>query len=182
MDVETPVSFDPIQRGGLRRLTLGEIHLASSVYGFSIQYNKVWIHRESYLPFNLQADNVAMTPDGELYFQEGTYSPDFSMDLIDAQHIFLHEMMHVYQHQRGMWVRTRGMFSWAVSYEYHLDKEKLSDYPMEQQACIVSDYWLLLHHGFFKHNNLHRLKDYDASKPQQELIAQYQKVLRGFPS
>ena len=34
-----------IARGGLRLLTLGEINLASSLYGFSIHYNQVWIHR-----------------------------------------------------------------------------------------------------------------------------------------
>lgn len=71
--------FNPIKRGGLRRLTLGEVHLATTVYGFSIRYNEVWTHRESYLPFNLQAENYAMTPNGELYFQEGTYQNDFSM-------------------------------------------------------------------------------------------------------
>lgn len=91
-------------------------------------------------------------------------------------------MMHVYQHQRGMWVRTRGAFSWVVDYQYTLDKDKLSDYPMEQQACIVSDYWLLIHYGFYGYNNLYRLKNYHPSEPVNELMAKYQKVLRGFPS
>lgn len=176
------VVFNPIKRGGLRRLTLGEVYLATTVYGFSIRYNEVWIHRESYLPFNLQAENYAMTPNGELYFQEGTYQDDISMALIDSQHLFLHEMMHVYQHQRGMWVRTRGAFSWAVDYQYTLDKDKLSDYPMEQQACIVSDNWLLIHYGFYGYNNLYRLKDYNPSEPVRELMAKYQRILRGFPS
>lgn len=174
--------FNPIKRGGLRRLTLGELHLATTVYAFSIRYNEVWIHRESYLPFNLQSENYAMTPNGELYFQEGTYQDDFSMSPIDSQHLFLHEMMHVYQHQRGMWVRTIGSFSWAVDYQYTLDKDKLSDYPMEQQACIVSDYWLLINYGFYGHNNLYSLKDYNLSEPVSELIAKYQRILRGFPS
>ena len=110
-----PVSFPPIKRGGVRRLTSGEVNLASSLYGYSIQYHRVWIHRDSYLPFNLQAEKYAMTPNGELYFQEGTYKDDFSMSLVHSQHLFLHEMMHVYQHQRGMWVRTRGVFSWLLN-------------------------------------------------------------------
>jgi len=110
-----------INRGGLRLLTLGEINLARTLYAFSIRYNEVWIHRSSYLPFNMQANNVAMAPNGEIYFQEGVYEPDFSQphvknDRIGGQHIFLHEMMHVWQHQRGMMVRTRGAFSWAVDY------------------------------------------------------------------
>jgi len=49
-------------------------------------------------------------------------------------------MMHVWQHQKGMMVRTRGLFSWAVNYYYDLNGKKLSDYGMEQQASIVSDY------------------------------------------
>jgi hypothetical protein len=40
MEYESPISYPPVSQGGLRRLTLGEVHLASSVYGFSIQYNK----------------------------------------------------------------------------------------------------------------------------------------------
>lgn len=41
MEFSAPVKFDPVQRGGLRRLTLGEVHLVTTVYGFSIQYQKV---------------------------------------------------------------------------------------------------------------------------------------------
>ena len=174
--------FNPIKRGGLRRLTLGEVHLATTLYGFSIRYNKVWIHRGSYLPFNLQAERYAMTPNGELYFQEDTYKHDFSMAPVHSQHMFLHEMMHVYQHQRGMWVRTRGAFSWTVKYQYTLDKERLADYPMEQQACIVSDYWLLIHHGFYGNNSFHHLEGYHPSKPVKQLMVNYQRILTGFPA
>lgn len=176
-----PVKFPPIKRGGLRRLTTGEVNLASSLYGYSIEYNRVWIHRDSYLPFNLQAEKVAMTPNGELYFQEGTYRNDFSLEYFPDQHIFLHEMMHVYQHQHGMWVRLRGAFSWAVEYQYTLDKDQLADYPMEQQACIVSDYWLLINYGFDTNNHLYRLLNYDPSESVHLLIKRYQHVLRFFP-
>lgn len=101
-------TINDITRGGLRLLTSGEISLAHALYGSSIRYNKVWIHRASYLPFNMQANNFAMTPNGEMYFQEGVYESDFSkpIDRAGGQHIFLHEMMHVWQHQRGMWVRN----------------------------------------------------------------------------
>ncbi|EOE5650288.1 hypothetical protein ACSSQ8_003080 [Cronobacter sakazakii] len=36
--------------GGIRLLALGEIMLAQSVFKSTIDYSKVWIHRESYLP------------------------------------------------------------------------------------------------------------------------------------
>lgn len=37
--------MNDIDIGGLRRLSLGESHLASSLYGSSIHYNLVWVHR-----------------------------------------------------------------------------------------------------------------------------------------
>lgn len=173
---------DGIQRGGLRLLTLGEINLASSLYGFSIHYNLVWIHRESYLPFDLQNNLQGMTPNGEMWFQDGLYQPDFSASLVFYQHIFLHEMMHVWQHQHGMWVRTRGTFSWGADYSYSLDKKSLSDYSMEQKAGIVSDYWLLVHHGFYHTTANLQYRDYDPGESYKDLIAKYKKVLGNFPS
>jgi len=59
----------------------------------------------------------------------------------------MHEMGHVWQHQHGQWVRTRGLFSWAADYFYQLDKEKIMDYSLEQQASILADYWVLLIYG-----------------------------------
>lgn len=62
--------------------------------------------------------------------------------------MFIHELTHVWQHQNGMWVRTRGLFSNLVDYNYSLDrKKKLSDYGMEQQASIVADYFILKTYG-----------------------------------
>lgn len=176
-----------ILHGGLRLLTLGEINLASSLYGFTIRYNQVWIHRGSYLPFEMQRDDFAMTPNGEMWFQEDVYEPDYSMShvkmkRVDGQHLFMHEMMHVWQHQRGMWVRTRGAFSWAADYTYDLDKPALLDYSLEQQACIVSDYWLLKSYGFQGHSNLYNLRHYNLNEPVISLLKQYEKILGSFPA
>lgn len=178
--------MNDIERGGLRRLTLGEINLARTLYAFSIRYNEVWVHRGGYLPFNMQNNATAMTPNGEMYFQEDVYQPDFSqsskrLKRIDGQHLFLHEMMHVWQGQHGMWIKTRGIFSWAVDYSYDLDKSTLSDYGMEQQASIVSDYWLLKSYGFYGHSNLYNLRNYDPDEPIEQLRVRYEKVLESFP-
>lgn len=102
-------------------------------------------------------------------------------DTPGAQHVFLYEMMHVWQHQRGMWVRTRGAFSWMADYNYSLDKANLNEYGMEQQASIVSDYWLLKHYGFWGNSHLYKYKDYDPSEPTLRLLRQYEKVLGDFP-
>ena len=137
------------EEGTLRLMTLGEIAMARRVFGDSIVYSRVWIHCDSYFPFGLQKPGFAMAPNGELWFRKEGYKPDFSASnvLDQDKHVFIHELGHVWQHQHGQWVRTRGLFSWAADYYYKLDKEKLTDYPLEQQASIIADYWLILVYG-----------------------------------
>ncbi|MHC5175694.1 type IV secretion protein Rhs [Serratia rhizosphaerae] len=138
-----------IQEGISRPLTLGEIILARSIFGNSIIYNTVRVHCDSYLPFGLQASHTAMAPNGELWFRQALYRPDFSAAPIHDQHIFIHELVHVWQYQLGMWVRSRGLFSWIADYTYRLDgKRLLKDYPMEQQASIIADYFYLKNRGY----------------------------------
>ncbi len=176
-----PTSGTPISPGGVRQLTVGEIHLATTLYGFSIRYSSVWVHRESYLPFNMQPDDIAMSPNGEMWFREGTYSPDFSLDHLGKKHRFLHEMMHVWQTQKGMFVRTRGLFSRFADYTYSLNKANLLCYSLEQQATIVSDYWLLIHYGFYGNRDLFAYRDYNPNEPVRSLVAKYRSVLKRFP-
>ncbi len=66
MTEETQDQFR-IKEGGARLLTTGEIQLAQSVFLSTIDYSKIWIHRGSYLPFNLQDNNTAMTRTGDLF-------------------------------------------------------------------------------------------------------------------
>lgn len=82
-----------------------------------------------------------MSPNGELYFRRSLYERDYANQDPEAQHLFIHGMAHVWQHQKGMWVRTRGLLSWAVSYQYRLDQPLLRHYSMEQQASIIADYF-----------------------------------------
>ena len=135
------------KEGTQRPLTIGEIALARSVYGSFIDYSKVIVHCDSYLPFGLQSSKYGMTPNGELWFRSALYSDNYAVEVASLKHLFLHEMAHVWQHQHGMWVRTRGAFSWVVAYRYRLDKPKLSDYGMEQQASIIADHWYLKTYG-----------------------------------
>lgn len=138
------------EEGFERPLTFGEIVLARSVYGNSIFYDQVKIHCDSYFPFGLQNENYAMAPNGELWFRKELYVKDFSTASLELQHTFIHEMGHVWQHQRGMWVRLRGLFSGVADYTYRLDgKKKLKEYNMEQQASIIADYWFLTKVGYY---------------------------------
>lgn len=178
-----PTSGTPIIPGGVRQLTIGEIALARTLFGGSLIYSRIWVHRESYLPFNLQPVDVAMTPDGELWFREGTYSPDFSLERdLQKKHRFMHEMVHAWQAQKGMFVRTRGLFSRFADYSYSLDKADFLHYGLEQQASIASDYWLLLTYGFNSDTlYLIEYRDYHPNVSTHELIRKYKSVLKGFP-
>ncbi|WP_145521651.1 type IV secretion protein Rhs [Yersinia aldovae] len=170
-----------LKRNSLRLLTSAEISLAMEIYGYAIEYSRVWVHHGSYLPFGMQENNTAMTPNGEIWFETNVYRDDYSMSPVDFKHLFMHEMMHVWQYQRGMNVRMRGLVSWATDYKYDLTKDHLSLYSMEQQASIVSDFWLLIKYGYSNYNGIIKYKDYDSSEPVHELIAKYKKVLRSFP-
>jgi len=135
------------KEGSLRLMTQGEIKLAKEIFKDTILYYKVWIHHASYLPFGLQHKYVAMAPNGEIYFRE-LYRADFSRESADLQHIFIHEMSHVWQRARGMNVFLRGTGSWAVSYKYHLNGRSVRCYPMKQQAQIIADYFVLRKYGY----------------------------------
>lgn len=173
--------FMMLKRGGVRLLTSGEIFLAREFFGYSIQYNRVWIHNGSYLPFGLQEDNTAMTPNGEMWFESRVYYDDYSRAPVDFQHMFIHEMMHVWQYQRGMNIRFRGLLSWAANYKYDLSEAALNRYSMEQQASIVADYWLLIKHGFKGKLNIINLKSYYEYDDINSIHNAYVKILKGFP-
>jgi len=169
--------------GGLRLLTPGEIALARTVFESAIAYPRVWIHHDSYFPFKLQGRNTAMSPNGELYFRDW-YCDDFSRMSFQYQHLFIHEMAHVWQYQSGVWVRMRGLVSGFVSYEYTFeDGKKLLDYRLEQQAQIIADYFLLRKFGlklWLDRRGPDREVSY-VGPVDSQLNIHYQKVLEGFP-
>ncbi|MBB3321049.1 MULTISPECIES: type IV secretion protein Rhs [unclassified Atlantibacter] len=171
------------QEGSLRRLTAGEIELARWVFMSTVPYHRVWIHCDSYLPFNLQDDHTAMTPNGEIYFRFPLYRDDFSKSLPDMQHLFIHEMVHIWQREKGMNVILRGLVSWYVSYRYRLDGRLLSEYPMEQQAQIIADNFTLKREGYRGWCNLIRSHDVtlDGDISESAIRRQYRHVLREFP-
>jgi hypothetical protein len=73
---------------------------------------------------------VGIISDGELYFREW-YRNDFSRESHPFQHIFIHELSHIWQRNRGMYVRVNGLISGLVSYRYHLNGRPLRRYSME---------------------------------------------------
>jgi hypothetical protein len=126
-----------------RPLTAGEIALARSVFGDSVDYSKVRMVKGKWWPFHPR--NAAMAPMGNIWFHPngGGWSDDFSAEPLGRQGFFIHEMTHVWQAQ------TKGRFYLPLMrhpfcrYAYRLKPGKpFEHYGLEQQAEIVSHRFL----------------------------------------
>jgi hypothetical protein len=116
--------------------------MASALFGAAIDYAKVRIHNRRYFPF--QPKNCAMTPNGRLYFHASCFLDDFACGDVHAQHWFIHEMVHVWQHQLGYPVRLRGALRIGLGYHYRLRAgATLADFNMEAQGDLLADYFVL---------------------------------------
>ncbi|MBW8901374.1 MAG: Rhs element Vgr protein [Massilia sp.] len=126
-----------------RALTAGEIAMASTLFGDAIDYARVRIHNRRYLPY-LQPKNCAMSPNGSLYFHRSRCRDDFSLAPAHERRWFMHEMVHVWQHQLGYPVRLRGAVRIGLDYRYHLRPgATLADFNMEAQGDLLADYFML---------------------------------------
>ena len=118
--------------------------MAAALFGDAIDYARVRIFKRRYLPFGLQPRNCAMTPNGAIYFDKSCCLVDFSHGSEHARHWFMHEMVHVWQHQLGYAVWWRGAVRIGLSYRYDLAEGKtLADFNMEAQGDLLADYFAL---------------------------------------
>lgn len=126
-----------------RILTEGERVLASSLFGRAIDYDRVRLHQRKFWPFHPRS--YTMAPDGHLWFHPhgDLYRSDFSLENINLQSHFIHEMTHVWQAQtRGRWYLMLMRHPWC-RYEYMLEPGKpFARYGIEQQAEIVRHVFL----------------------------------------
>jgi hypothetical protein len=146
----TEIGISIVPAGQKRKLTMGEIKMAFSVFGRGIDYSKVWVHHGGWWLFmGLQNKNTAVTPNGEMYYPSGLYQYDFSSSSINGRWhaLFMHEMVHVWQYQMGYGVKRHGLTVSSrgdSAYVYHLtEKSQLRDFNMEQQGNIMSDYYMI---------------------------------------
>jgi hypothetical protein len=172
-----------------RQLTQGEKDLVKQVFGNSIDLSRVRVHNEKYVFF--QPDNSGMTPNGEIYVH-GAYSSDYASEPSGHKAFFIHEMVHVWQHQTG--VLRAGVIGTAIleiigqlgdygsAYTYVLDGSKdLTDYGLEQQASIVEDYFRLTRLGEEPRQVRPPVSRVcSPSQPATSSRALYEKVLRRF--
>ncbi|MGB9108930.1 MAG: Rhs element Vgr protein [Telluria sp.] len=154
-----------------RGLTAGEIAMASLLFGGAIDYARVRVHDRRYLPL-LQPKNCCMTPNGSMYFHRSCFLPDYSVGNPTVVHWFMHEMVHVWQHQLGYPVRLRGAIRLGLPYHYELrEGAVLSDYNMEAQGDLLADYFAL---KFLRHPRIVR------QRRHVHQIDLYERVLAGF--
>lgn len=125
-----------------RPLTPGEKDLARSVYGDAIDLEQVEICHRRWFPF--QPRHVVMAPRGRIHFHPhgDLYRDDFAAASLGEQGLFIHEMCHVWQHQRGIYLPlARHPF---CRYHYSIKPGwPLKRYGIEQQAEIVRHAFLL---------------------------------------
>ncbi len=124
-----------------RRIGPRELGEARPIFRAAIDYNAFEIIRGKY--FLMQPNNTAMAPDGNIYFPPPIYHDDFTIS-VSSMALLLHEMTHVWQVQKGVWLITRRLFWDFGDYDYVLDPSKrLQDYKVEEQGAIVEDYYRL---------------------------------------
>ncbi|QMT36881.1 hypothetical protein H3L96_11365 [Neisseria wadsworthii] len=131
----------------VRGLTDNEVTLAKSVYGELIDYDKVTIINCPYLPW--QPPGTFMAPNGCIFVNPEHYQNDYAAQNLNYQGIFIHEMAHVLQYQKGVNVLCLGAvlqtayylsFKRYNPYKYVLQKEKsFFQYNIEQQGDIARD-------------------------------------------
>lgn len=134
-----------------RSLTPGELALARSVFKDAIDYSRVSIHDARVLPAFIQKPGRAMAFLNKISFPGDAASADFSKESAVVQSIFIHEMVHVWQHQNNVLntvyqfgrLMLKHRFDYDQAYLYTLEKgRELTSYNMEQQAMIVQDHFL----------------------------------------
>jgi len=129
-----------------RPLTRGEVEIARSVFGETIDYSQVRLIKGKWWPFHPR--NAAMAPMGDIYFhpEGGVWSDDFAKESLARQGFFIHEMTHVWQTQ------DKGRFYLPLMrhpfcrYDYtFIPNRRFGRYGLEQQAEIVRHIFLADH-------------------------------------
>ncbi len=125
-----------------RPLTPGEIALARDVFGDAIDYAAAQVSDRRWWP--LQPRHTAMAPRGCIHFHPAgdLYRDDFAAADVGLQGLFLHELTHVWQHQRGMNLLVRRHPFCRYGYSF-VPGRPFHRYGIEQQAEIVRHAFLL---------------------------------------
>ncbi len=119
-----------------RSLSVGEIELARSVFGDTINLDKVHLKSAWWV-----LKNYAVSPNGNIYFHSADWIADFSTASLSKQSWLIHELTHVWQLQQGINVVRGALIDRRYSYVLKTGKSFFS-YGIEQQARMVQDYFV----------------------------------------
>lgn len=137
-----------------RPLSPGEIAIAASVFGDGLDPARVRLRRAKWFVF--QPKRVTMAPDGHIWFhpESDSWSSDFARERMPMRALFVHELVHCWQHQCGInLILRRPPFA---RYRYTLQPGKpFARYGIEQQACIVEDAYRLREGGLPAYDTAH---------------------------
>ena len=127
-----------------RALTLPERSLATAMFVDAIDLDRVAVRQARWWWF--QSKNALMAPDGDIWCHPGgpLYRACYASAGLAMQALFLHEMTHVWQAQRGGRWYLPLMRHPFCRYAYAIEPGKIfARYGVEQQAEIVADAFLL---------------------------------------
>jgi hypothetical protein len=133
---------EPQSAPQLRSLTPGEAAIAWEVFGPALDLAPVMLRREKWAMW--QPASVTMAPDGHIWFHPNgdRWSDDFSAEHPVVQHLLVHELVHVWQHQQGIRLPLRRHPFCRYAYAPLAPGRPFRSYGIEQQAEIVADAWV----------------------------------------
>lgn len=124
-----------------RLLTTGEIALARSVFGDSINLDEVQLKTAWWV-----LKHYAVSPNGHIYFNRADWIIDFSDASLSKKSWLIHELTHVWQLQQGLKVVRGALIDRRYDYVLKTGKS-FFHYGIEQQARMVQDYFIRRQRG-----------------------------------
>ena len=124
-----------------RLLTTGEIALARSVFGDSINLDEVQLKTAWWV-----LKHYAVSPNGHIYFNQADWIIDFSDAPLSKKSWLIHELTHVWQLQQGLKVVRGALIDRRYDYVLKTGKS-FFNYGIEQQARMVQDYFIRRQRG-----------------------------------
>jgi hypothetical protein len=125
-----------------RPLSPPERALVEGMFGHAIALGAVRVRTRKWWPF--QPRSIVMAPRGHIHFhpESTSYCACFGAGPPAAQGLFIHEMTHVWQHQKGLNLLLRRHPFCRYDYAFEPGKP-FARYGIEQQAEIVRHVFLM---------------------------------------